>query len=185
MSACAMLKFAAELHDDEEMSLAVSGKDLMAEEFSKSKKKIACEEGSSTSFGDFDTLREFVQEHVIDGDQSVSIKLLTEVYGLNKEDTRVRSKVKKSVSSFVKDNRSFILKEAAKILRRDIMNMSDNAPIVRWPPAVEDLKAEERKLPQSLIKFLILLLHSTHHSAGDEVHRHSLSIAQDLVHAVS
>ena len=158
-----------------------------------------------------------MQEHVIDGDQSVSMKLLTEVYGLNKEDTRVRSKVKKrlesefgdqilfvtidyheaqvvlsrkaisetSVSSFVKDNRSFILKEAAKILRGDIMNMIDNAPIVRWPPTVEDLKAEERQPPQSLIKFLILLLHSTHHSAGDAVHRHSLPIAQDLVHTVS
>eukprot|EP00795_Rhopilema_esculentum_P009639 gene9639-17401_t len=63
--------------------------------------------------------------------------------------------------------------------------MIDNASNVRWPPAVEDLKAEERKPPRSLIKFLILLLHSTHHSAEDEVHCHSLSIAQDLVHAVS
>ena len=36
-----------------------------------------------------------------------------------------------------------------------------------------------------MIGFLILLLYSTHHSAGDEVKGYSSSIAQDLVHAVS
>eukprot|EP00112_Aurelia_sp_Birch-Aquarium-sp1_P020544 Seg5318.1 transcript_id=Seg5318.1/GoldUCD/mRNA.D3Y31 product="hypothetical protein" protein_id=Seg5318.1/GoldUCD/D3Y31 len=232
MSACAKVKIAAELHNDEEMTLVVSGEDLIAKEFrfhekcykdytrigSKSTQTEVCEESSSSvNVGDFDALREFVQEHVIDGDQSVSMMLLTEIYGLNKEVTRVRSKVKKrlehefgdqilfvsiayheaqvvisrkaisetSVSSFVKENRSFILKEAAKILREEIMNMIDNAPILRWPPTVEDLKAEERQPPQSLTEFRILLLHSTHHSAGEEAKRYSSAIAQDLVHAVS
>ncbi len=233
ISACEKMILAAELHNDEEMRLAVSGEDLIAKEFryhekcykdytricSKSTQKVINEDDVSTSvnFGDFDALKEFVQEHVINGDQSVSMKLLTDVYGLNKDDTRVRSKVKKklenefgdqilfvsvayheaqvvisrkaisetSLSSFVRENKDFILKEAAKILRGDIIDMIATAPSLRWPPTVEDLTVDERQPPQSLIEFLSLMLHSTHHSTGEVVQRYSQSIAQDLVHAVS
>ena len=64
------------------------------------------------------------------------------------------------------------------------MDVIGYAPILRWPPTVEDLKVRERQPPQYLIEFVILLMQSTHHSPGEKVKRYSLSISQDLVHAV-
>ena len=103
MSAYAKIKLAAELHDDDEMILAMSGEDLVAKKFrchkkccneftrlySKNAPKVVCTESSSVSSGDFEKLREFVPEHVVDGDRSVSMQLLTDVYGLNEKDKRV------------------------------------------------------------------------------------------------
>lgn len=42
----------------------------------------------------FEYLCQFVRYHIIGGEQSVSIKLLTEVYGLDEKDCRMRGKVK-------------------------------------------------------------------------------------------
>ena len=45
-------------------------------------------ESTSDDCNNFEILRSFVQECIIDGDQSLSIKLLTELYGFDKEDSR-------------------------------------------------------------------------------------------------
>ena len=55
------------------------------------------EEEQDSVAGKFDKLCEFVRDHIIEQEQSVSIKLLTEVYGLDKEDCRLRGKVKQKL----------------------------------------------------------------------------------------
>ena len=231
--ACKKIKLAANLRKDDQMLLHMPEKalDLNAQEFKMHEKcykdytrvcsnpvsKETNTESTPDDCNNFEILRSFVQEHIIDGDQSLSIKLLTELYGFDKEDSRLRNKVKKklekefgdricfvstsyheaevvinrrvfedtSLSSFVKGNEVFILKEAATVLRKDITEFIATAPDLVWPPTVEALTAEARQPPDSLITFLINLLHSSHHSPGEDVMRYVSSFAQDVVHAVS
>ena len=84
-----------------------------------------------------------------------------------------------SLSSFIKGNKEFILKEAASIIPKAV-------PDCVWPPTAEALTAENRQPPDSVTTFLIKLLHgSSHHSPGEKVMHYVSSFAQDLVHAVS
>ena len=54
-------------------------------------------------FEKFEKLCKFVQNHVIQHEQSVSVKLLIEVSGLDKEDCRLRGKVKQKLLQKFKD----------------------------------------------------------------------------------
>ena len=118
-SSCRMLKRAAELQNDEEMLLAITDQDLIAREFKMhpqcykeytrvcSKQSTRAnqpevsnvnEDETSTSQKtktNFESVCAFVQQHVIDGNQSISLKVLTDIYGFDKEDSRLRAKVKK------------------------------------------------------------------------------------------
>lgn len=215
------------------MLLAITGGDLIAKEFqyhekcyqnyvrdvSKPSKSEAKEDPVSSASTSLEKLRSFVQDHVIEGGQSVSVKLLTEVYGFDSEDSRLRNKVKKkmigefddqihfvqishneaevaisqrtlsntSVSTFMKGNNEYILKEAAAILREDVINMIEVSPELCWPPTTEALTAEERQPPETVMNFLTNLLHSPliHHPPGEEVKRYVSSFAQDVLHAIS
>ena len=128
---------------------------------------------------DFESVWNFVQEHIINGNQSVSLKVLTEMYGFDKEDNRLRGKVKQrllntfgervvfvsvsyheaqlvisndalsqtTLASFVRGSSNFILKEAASIIRSEIMEMIKEAPELPWPPTPEALADDKRKPP--------------------------------------
>ena len=92
-----------------------------------------------------------------------------------------------SVSSFIKGNSDFILKEAATILRKNAVQMIQASPELCWPPTTEALTAEERQPMETIMNFLTNLLHSPliHHPPGEEVKRYVSSFAQDLLHAIS
>lgn len=232
-TACNTLQLAATTNSDDEMLLAITGGDLIAKEFqyhekcyqnyvrdvSKPSKSEAKDDPISSAPNSLEKLRKFVQDHVIEGGQNVSVKLLTEVYGFNSEDSRLRNKVKKklsdefddqiyfvqtfhneaeiaisqrslsntSVSTFMKGNNEFILKEAAAILREDAIKMIQASPELCWPPTTEALTAEERQPPETVINFFTDLLHSPliHHPPGEEVKRYVSSFSQDLLHAIS
>eukprot|EP00794_Sanderia_malayensis_P011480 gene11480-12677_t len=200
------LQLAATQKNDEEMLLAITEGDLIAKEFqyhercyqnyvrdlSKPSKNDAKEDPVSSPSVSLERLKTFIRDHVIDACQSVSVKLLTEVYGFDSKDSRLRNKVKKkiigefqdqihfvqishneaevaisqralsntSVSSFMKGNNNFVLKEAAAILRDDAVNMIQASPELCWPPTTEALTAEERRPPESILNFLTNVLHS-------------------------
>ena len=225
ISACESIKRAAVLQDDEELILLVANEDLIAREFKMHEKcyrdytRICTKQNAtpnknsaSTSgideSGDckkrFENLCQFVRDRIVDGGQSVSIKLLTEVYGLDKEDCRLRGKVKQMLlrefndellfvtvsnnetqvvlsknvltnatkDSFMTQNRDFVLKEAAKVLKDDILALIQSVPDLPWPPTVDSLQSEGRQPPESLRMFLTKLLHSTDHAPGEEVTRY-------------
>eukprot|EP00794_Sanderia_malayensis_P013131 gene13131-14482_t len=141
LSACEQVKKAAALHHDEEMLLIVTNEDLIATEFKMHEKchrdytRVCTNEKTQTSTAtsndnDEDSsvrlqrLFEFVQHHVIEGEQSVSIKLLTEVYGLDKEDCRLRGKVKQKLVQEFKDKLLFVAvmnNEAQIVLSKDVL----------------------------------------------------------------
>eukprot|EP00794_Sanderia_malayensis_P013418 gene13418-14794_t len=125
--ACETVKRAAELHNDTDMKLLISGEDLVAKKFkmhsncyrdytricSKSSSAPSPAVASSTSsaiddtgatFDDNpDTLKgfqlvcSFISNNVIEGNEFVSLKILTDMYGFDKEDSRWRFKVKQQV----------------------------------------------------------------------------------------
>jgi hypothetical protein len=238
ISACESIKRAALLQDDKELILLVANEDLIAKEFKMHEKcyrdytSICTKENAtpnknsaSTSSNDenddckkrFESLCQFVRDRIVDGGQSVSIKLLTEVYGLDKEDCRLRGKVKQMLlrefndellfvtvsnneaqvvlsknvltnatkDSFMTQNKDFILKEAAKVIKDDILALIQSVPDLPWPPAVDSLQSKARQPPESLRVLLTKLLHSTDHAPGEEVTRYVESFSQDLIHAVS
>ena len=53
-------------------------------------------------------------------------------------------------ASFMKHNKDFVLKEAAKLVKDDVELLIQTAPELPWPPTVESLLSEHRQLPQSL-----------------------------------
>ena len=129
--ACKKLKQAARLHNDEHFLFIMSGdEDLIAKEFkmhekcykdytricsrqpvaSTSKESNENEDsyGTGENGSKIDHLCEFVRTHILEGEQSVSIKLLTEVYGLDKEDCRLRGKVKEKLLQQFGDELLFI-----------------------------------------------------------------------------
>ena len=104
------------------MLLAVTGKDLIAKEFkihdkcykdytrvcSKPILKKESTNQTSKDLDNFQNLKNFVQEHIIDGDQSVSIKLSIELNGFDKEDWTLRNKVKQKLEQEFNDRICFV-----------------------------------------------------------------------------
>ena len=88
-------------------------------------------------------------------------------------------------ASFMKHNKDFVLKEAAKLIKDDVELLIQTAPELPWPPTVESLLSEHRQPPESLRMFLTTLLHSTDHSPGNDVIRYVDSFSQDILYAVS
>ena len=170
-------------------------------------------ENETRTANNFKTVCSFIVDHVIGGHQSVFIKVLTEMYGFDKEDSRLCPKVKQRIENefgdkiafvsigyhepqilvrhsvlednFIKENKKFILKESARHLKSDITEMISQAPELPWPPTTEALSWPDRQPPESVKEFFRSVLHSTHHTPGDDVCRYVESFSQDLVYAVS
>eukprot|EP00794_Sanderia_malayensis_P010401 gene10401-11485_t len=114
-----MVMHAAEFQKDEEMLLAIKDQDLIARQFKmhpqcyKEYTRVGSKQTPSTdqpevtnenddqttasqeNVTDFKSVCTFVKQHVVDGNQSVSLKVLTDMYGLDKEDCKLCGKVKK------------------------------------------------------------------------------------------
>ena len=160
----------------------------------------------------------FVEQHVFNGDQSISLKVLTDMYGFDREDSRLQAKVKKrleqafaekivfvrvayheseivvskgaltatTLTTFIKDSKSFVLKEAASIIRSEILEMISSAQDLPWPPTPEALSLKSKQPQENVTDFVTKIIHATYHSPGEDVmKRYASLISSDLVHAVS
>lgn len=109
-SACETIWHAANLKKDSEMMLAIEGQDLIAKEFMMHRKCYkdytrTCSKASTAETENdqhqcqtnSSELLSFVENHIIGCKQSASMKLLTEIYGFDGDDTRLRAKVKKKL----------------------------------------------------------------------------------------
>ena len=65
------------------------------------------------------------------------------------------------------DNNQFIVKNADKFLRRDILEFCSRLPQLNWPPTLEELLGETCLPPPSVILFLTTLLKSLKHAVTD------------------
>ena len=78
-----------------------------------------------------------------------------------------------------------IIKEAAELLRSDILDYASNMPKLDWPPYFEDLRSESTQPPLLLTLFLSQLLDSSGHSESNTVKRLVESYSSDLIHGVT
>lgn len=82
-------------------------------------------------------------------------------------------------------NQESIIKNAAKFLRKDILEFCSKLTPLSWPPTIEELLSENRLPPPATILFLTTLLKSPKHAATDRIRRIVDSYAADFVYGVS
>ena len=123
VTACETLLRAAHSRRDEEMLTSIRDVDLIAKEFcmhrkcyrdytrvtSATRRAENCTEATSESVRTDETkLFCFVERYVLSAKQSVSMKLLTDIYGLDGNDSRYRCKVKLRLESKYSDRLLFV-----------------------------------------------------------------------------
>ena len=110
-----------------------------------------------------------IEKQVFSQNQSVSMSLIHELYGIHIHDTKYRNKLKSRIQSQFQDKLLFvsickrssevvmskdginshtlfnsshiIIKEATVFLRSDILDYASNMPKIDRPPYIEDLRA--------------------------------------------
>lgn len=125
-NACQSVLDAASILGDEEMLTKIRGQDLIAREFLMHRKcfrdytrNISSNRRPTTSVDATEAdiqpnpdklqeLKQFVQENIIDNGRSVSLRLLTELYGFDPDDSRRRGKVKEKLQTLFPDQLLYV-----------------------------------------------------------------------------
>ena len=142
--------------------------------------------------GNFDAVKQYIQDSVILGEKAVSMIFLHELYGLNPGDSRYRSKLKNRIQTCFPTELLFVtanankaeivinktvfdngvhhsidketsIKEVASTIRSDIITYCNSLPEMSWPPKIAEM--EKIDMPDSLRQFLTKLLSSELHSS--------------------
>ena len=139
-----------------------------------------------TNTGNFESVKEYIRRHIFELKQAVSMTTLHRIYGLNVDDTRYISKLKTRILREFSDRLTFFtvhahkpeivfdstlpaheidfqnkngcIMKAADYLREEILQYRDNLPELSWPPQIEDLQSDNRKPPENLLRFLLILM---------------------------
>ena len=127
--------------------------------------------------------KEFVKTEIIICGKAISLALLTEIYGQDRNDRKARQRLKERLQiifpellflSFNKNTPQIVIANINNIsctdfirsskekIRTDMQNMMRVAPSPPWPPKPEDLFAPDRQPRKSLKSFLEQLFQSTH-----------------------
>ena len=224
MSAVAKIKEAAE-SKNESLYYEIKDVDLIAKKFKyhafcykdfvRQERPSQCQgqADSGSLKGDFEALIDCIQKIALSQNQAVSMSLLHEMYGIHKQDTRYRNKLKNRIQSYFPEklffvsvsktvpevviskeginshtlfnNPDFVIKKASESLRSDILDYAKNMPTLKWPPYIEDLTSEAMQPPQSLVLFLSQLLKANQHFESYAVKRLVESYSSDLIHGVT
>ena len=154
-----------------------------------------------------------IEKQVFSPNQTVSISLIHELYGIHLHDTRYRNKLKSRIQSQFPDKLLFvsickttsevviskdginshtplnslhiIIKEAAEFLRSDILDYASNMHKIDWPPYIEDLRVEGTQPPSLVTLFLNQLLDCSGHSESNTVKRLVETYSSDLINGVT
>ena len=90
-----------------------------------------------------------------------------------------------TILSHMKENKRYVITEAARFIRVEILEMIEKAPSLTWPPKAKDLLEATRQPPELMNAFLRCLFHDSHHTESDKVQDYVWSYSQDMVHGVS
>ena len=217
------IKEAAESKEDQSLFFEIKDADLIAREFKyhescykeytrKNKSSVKPVE-NERSVGDFDRVKECVEEKILSQNQAISMHILHDQFGAHTKDTRYRSKLKAKIQAtfpgklhfltvdantpevvisadaiishtLVKD-REHLLRQAAECLREDILEHAQSISDLAWPPRIEELSCDARKPPETLEFFLSHLLKNKDHPNRDNANRLVRSYSSDLIHGVT
>ena len=145
------------------------------------KRKSAETERSYSQQGDYLKVKKIIEKNVLLHHQAISMALLHEAFGLETSYNRYRHKLKERLindyrnkikfvkshyhhpeivigadsvnSNLLLNNKDVIIKEAAQLLRSDIMEYLNNLPEIPWPPHIDSFDIAEH-FPDSIIIIL-------------------------------
>ena len=83
-------------------------------------------------------------------------------------------------SNLLLNNKDVIIKEAAQLLRSDIIEYPSNLPEILWPPHIDSFDKAEH-FPDSIIQFLECLVKCPGRETTENVKRIVHSIASDFI----
>ena len=161
----------------------------------------------------FDAVSNFIMKEILEGGRIVPINELTALYGLgdlssiktsyeNLLKQRIVKQFREGIvilsteskqcyiarKEFNKENpdhRKEIIGKAATYLREDRNSPVSNLEEIVWPPTIEQLSSEERKLPESVRDFFQTVLTNGSRRDSNAVSRLADSFSQDLVHVIT
>ena len=134
---------------------------------------------NETQKGDYQKDNDIIEKLVLNQNQAVSMANIHNAYALHPNDTRYRSKLKERIENDYKKQLLFVkfknnspdvvisskalldthlilnevlLKEAAVILRNDILDYLNNMSEIAWPPDIENLASDD-ELPNQVTMF--------------------------------
>ena len=168
---------------------------------------------NETQKGDYQKVKDIIEKLVLNQNQNqaVSMANIHNAYALHPNDTRYRSKLKERIENdytkqllFVKvknnspdvvisskaldshlilNENEVLLKEAAVILRNDILDYLNKMSEVAWPPDIENLASDD-ELPNQVTMFLENLLKPTGKPLTEKLTRFINSFASDFVSSI-
>ena len=175
------------------------------------KRKSAETERSYSQQDDHLKVKEIIEKNVLLHHQAISMAL-HEAFELETNDNRYRYKLKERLindyrnkimfvkshyhhpeivigadsvnSNLLLNNKDVIIKEAAQLLRSDIIEYLNNLPEIPWPPHIDSFD-EAKHFSNSLIQFLECLVKSPGRETKENVKRIVSSFASDFIKRIS
>ena len=177
------------------------------------KRKSAETERSYSQQGDYLKVKRIIEKNVLLHHQAISMALLHEAFGLETSYNRYRHKLKErlindyrnkimfakshyhhseivigadSINSNLSflNNKDVIIKEAAQLLRSDIIEYLNNLPEIPWPPHIYSFDKAEH-FPDCLIQFLEYLVKFPGCETTENVKRIVNWFASDFIESIS
>ena len=211
------IKKAAELRNDEDVLLLAKQfqvHDKCRLDYTRKRDSIENGEKDIQTFGNFDAVKNFLEDHVLKNNQAASMSLIHDLYADDHNgDARYRSKLKQKIVEAFPEKLLFLtidgkspqvvvssegiysknmmgcnealLQEAAKYLQSEVLAYKNSLPELPWPPQIDTLVKRSELIPSSLINFLNILLKSTNHPNSEKVSCMVASFSQDLIHGIS
>ena len=169
-------------------------------------------EASTYSTSNYEEVKEYVNDIIINEKKPATMKLLHEIYGLEIDNSSYRNKLKKRFEKDFGDNIYFlsqqdkkltdvvisseyftadtvlhsneqVIKNAAKLLRKNIFNKFNSFTTDDWPPDLDKLDSTELEPPESVVLFVESLLQPSGERTPN-INRIANCLAQDIVYNV-
>lgn len=165
--------------------------------------------------GDFVSVKNYVNENILEAGRVVSMEHLHSLFQLGEGDSRYTFKLKERlkkefgekitflhrtgreesdvvmgtnhIDSFISCTDTQTIQNAAELIAREVKEKFRNKPDITWPPSSEELAKEEWKAPPSIITFLTALFNSGNNFKYLSNLQTKLigSIASDLVYGLT
>ena len=169
--------------------------------------------GETTNFN-FEAVKTFIQENVIELNQAVSMERAHLIYQDNHAgDRRYRGKLKRKLQEYFSDsitfvtidgktpqviinskrlnestmikNKDIVIKYAARYIQEDIQKFAKELPELSWPPSINELETQEQQIPKSVTEFFETLLKPQAHTSPEKIKLLVQSYSNDVIHSVT
>ena len=162
---------------------------------------------------DFDAVKTFIQEQVIDLNQAVSMEKLHLMYkDGHAGDKRYHGKLKQKLQDYFQEsitfitingktpqviinskglsestmikNKDIVIKYATQYIQEDIHKFAKELPELSWPPTISELETQDQNIPHTVTEFFETLLKSQSHIPQEKIKLLFRSYSNDVIYSV-